>query len=650
MDYKILSELEIPKCDNGILENVKKYKPKAKICITKRKIIIKRKHYTVYDVYDLSGECYYRVFCQKDYFKTYNIKQKKWVDSTIDKLLNRVIYIEKERQEIYPDTTLIELHNYQMNIREQELKKKHNDLKKKTDMLMAQLSDLPRDFNNWINNVALTDYKYIFYKRIKNNLLNCQCSNCNAKYQTNINTKGHLRDLKTKCIKCNKKAFFKPQNAEMIHRDRICASILQKTIEGFCLRLFEIKRDTYNPYKNLLIQKISKTYTEEKQRFFFNRYGKFISEYSYETKHNQYNHIREGWFKTNYGILGRCFLYSKNANRVLKQTAFKYFPIVDLTKSVGAVNLISAFSSFLKYPCIEYLIKLKLYNLATEVANINNGYYSHLNQKALKLYGQNMKDVLGVDKQHIKTLQHINPTSDELVLIQKLIKLKQKIQPKDIYFLRNEMRRNLYNVVLDIIETINLSKTIKYLKKYTSKEKKFSDILIEYKDYINNAKKLNWDFKNDMVLYPKNFIKAHDLASDMALEMQNGDKNNKLETLLPKLQKYKFNDAKYTIKIPEKVQELIKEGQTLKHCVGNYSDNYVEGKTVILFIRKNEETEQPFYTIEVKNYQIYQCRTLGNKSYTLNPEVKAFVSKYEKHLTKLKKEENKNKAQIKVSA
>lgn len=49
-------------------------------------------------------------------------------------------------------------------------------------------------------------------------------------------------------------------------------------------------------------------------------------------------------------------------------------------------------------------------------------------------------------------------------------------------------------------------------------------------------------------------------------------------------------------------EELVTEGRTLHHCVGS-SDHYMEmmanGKSWILFLRKKENPEKAYYTIEI---------------------------------------------------
>ena len=68
-----------------------------------------------------------------------------------------------------------------------------------------------------------------------------------------------------------------------------------------------------------------------------------------------------------------------------------------------------------------------------------------------------------------------------------------------------------------------------------------------------------------------------------------------------KWKKYLFEDEEYLIVAPKESDDLAKEGMELHHCVKSYIDAVSEGRTNILFLRKKEEPEKPFFTIEVTN-------------------------------------------------
>jgi hypothetical protein len=84
------------------------------------------------------------------------------------------------------------------------------------------------------------------------------------------------------------------------------------------------------------------------------------------------------------------------------------------------------------------------------------------------------------------------------------------------------------------------------------------------------------------------------------------------------------------IRLPNKLDELKKEGEALHHCVGTYMEKVRKGETMIFFIRRMEEPEKSFYTLEWKG-KVVQCR--GYKNCDMTPEVKAFVEIFQEKMT-----------------
>ena len=64
---------------------------------------------------------------------------------------------------------------------------------------------------------------------------------------------------------------------------------------------------------------------------------------------------------------------------------------------------------------------------------------------------------------------------------------------------------------------------------------------------------------------------------------------------------------------PREPNDLAIEGMTLHHCVKSYIDRVTDGKTNIMFIRKKNELDKPFFTVEVDNTKtIQQVHGFGN--------------------------------------
>ena len=75
-------------------------------------------------------------------------------------------------------------------------------------------------------------------------------------------------------------------------------------------------------------------------------------------------------------------------------------------------------------------------------------------------------------------------------------------------------------------------------------------------------------------------------------------------------------------------QEIKNEGAALHHCVGTYVDRVAKGQTHIFFVRRVEEPDTPYFTMEYNNGRVIQCR--GNHNCGMPASVKAFVAAFEK--------------------
>jgi hypothetical protein len=167
----------------------------------------------------------------------------------------------------------------------------------------------------------------------------------------------------------------------------------------------------------------------------------------------------------------------------------------------------------------------------------------------------------------------------------------------------------------------------------------------DYFDYAEWLEKMGYDMRNEFNLFPKNFQKAHDEASKQYMKFkdkQAREDTKRFNRLLKKLRKdtsdvdaMNLNIQGLFIRLPNKLDELKKEGEALHHCVGTYMEKVRKGETMIFFIRNMEEPDKPFYTLEWHG-KVVQCRGLHNCDMT--PEVKAFVEIFQEKMKEYEKE------------
>lgn len=63
--------------------------------------------------------------------------------------------------------------------------------------------------------------------------------------------------------------------------------------------------------------------------------------------------------------------------------------------------------------------------------------------------------------------------------------------------------------------------------------------------------------------------------------------------------KFAWSNDKFTILVPEKVEDLSTEGKILHHCVSSYQEAFARKHTTILFFRRNNNLSEPYFTIEL---------------------------------------------------
>ena len=106
-------------------------------------------------------------------------------------------------------------------------------------------------------------------------------------------------------------------------------------------------------------------------------------------------------------------------------------------------------------------------------------------------------------------------------------------------------------------------------------------------DYVNMGETLDYDFSRRDVLLPKNLRERHDAAAKALKIMDDSKKTEAYQKRRKALEKkYGYTCDGMSIVVPRGIEDIVREGKTLKICVGGYAHRHVEGKTTILFLRR----------------------------------------------------------------
>ncbi len=161
-------------------------------------------------------------------------------------------------------------------------------------------------------------------------------------------------------------------------------------------------------------------------------------------------------------------------------------------------------------------------------------------------------------------------------------------------------------------------------------------VLHTYCDYVEIANKLQQIVGGTFVLYPTDLYATEcALSAELTIaktEVYNAGMLAVAKAVYDRVRG--FANDKLMIVVPRNAMDLTHEGNMLGHCVGNYAERVATGESIILFVRRVEDPDKPYFTLEIKpdanHATVVQCRTVKNTSY-VEPgfeEVKAFVDAF----------------------
>jgi hypothetical protein len=133
------------------------------------------------------------------------------------------------------------------------------------------------------------------------------------------------------------------------------------------------------------------------------------------------------------------------------------------------------------------------------------------------------------------------------------------------------------------------------------------------RDYIRMSRHLGLEVEK----YPKSLKKVHDVAQLNFNAVTAGKEKTALFQMAVEKKSYQdlafqSKKEKYAIIIPEKSEDIVKEGNELSHCVASYVKDVIDDKCKILFLRDAEDISKPLATIEIRGFNIRQARGYSN--------------------------------------
>lgn len=310
---------------------------------------------------------------------------------------------------------------------------------------------------------------------------------------------------------------------------------------------------------------------------------------------------------------------------------------------------------------VEYLAKGRFYRLLEEtsekpVHGCGYGNYNEMNPA-----GVDICEVMYIwDRQKINRLRQENGGINMLEWLQWADREKKKIGSEVLaWYGKNKISCSNYEQGR-ASKVLTPEQLMHYVERQRAEsyggKRNASSVLGAYEDYLSMAEKLGKDLSDQMVYRPRELKRRHDelveehgryLEENRVLEDRKKARKEaeKMEERYPGSgevlaeikPKYEYEGERFLVTVPGSFYEIVLEGMALHHCVGHterYFDRILQHETYICFLRRKEEPEKPFYTIEVEpGGTIRQHRGMYDEEPDIE-EVRPFLREWQKQVRK----------------
>ena len=210
-----------------------------------------------------------------------------------------------------------------------------------------------------------------------------------------------------------------------------------------------------------------------------------------------------------------------------------------------------------------------------------------------------------------------NPRPAEVLRVQKFYNLDNDVMTEDIdWCMVNSVDVSDIEKICRLLN-INVHKACEYLERVRISQC-FSpkSAVVEWFDYLIAAQNIKADLSDKTVRYPTSLRREHDRATFKYRIIKDKQKEEKFQNICIEYgKKYSYENEEYLIVPPKDMQDLFEEGRKLNHCVGSYADRIIDSTTCICFVRKANEPDEPYFTVEVSPYEarVRQIHGLSNR-------------------------------------
>lgn len=525
--------------------------------------------------------------------------------------------------------------------------KKIKKLTDEWDEQMKPIKEPPGGFEDWWKHNGFDGENYIFYASA--GAKEGYCTSCIGKVTLNHKPKHNEEGT---CQVCGKRVMYISRGKKTSKMWSNCrhVSCIQRYKNGLVQRDFYVWR---------IDSKDAETVNKSEFRIDESRRTLILEDTYKVFAYEDYRRRGTRWAEKKDAEIERYaeHMYQRNLKQLLKNSHTAY-PIA-VEHGYKAAGLRYFLTKEKKYPAIEMTYKAGLYELAEDMVNKSWILNTVLNNNS----AGELAKILGIDKARMKRLKEMKGDIRALIWLQKEKELDTIFRDIDISTLSKAELEPETIERSKIGKYLSIEKICNYMNKQVEirlkgKYKALVTVWRDWNDYVNMMEKMKMDCSKELLLKPKDLSIAHnELVARISMldsKKQIAEKEKKFKKAQKlmqsgELKKYEYSDGKYCIVAPNGIDEIFREGLTLKHCI-HTCDIYFQRidirETYLLFLRRAEAPDKPWYTVEIEpGGNIRQKKSVLNEAYKDLDDAIPFLQKWQKWVKKNLSEEDKKLAE-----
>lgn len=278
---------------------------------------------------------------------------------------------------------------------------------------------------------------------------------------------------------------------------------------------------------------------------------------------------------------------------------------------------------YCRHPNLEYIMKSGYDGLIDERVT---GYWNgvrHIDwDKNINWKSNNLLKMLRLSRSEFKCLQGREKLYGEYIMWRERY---PKVKPEELLMIADQFGYE-YGTMERFTRVTGLTpqRITRYLAEHEIENH-------DYSDYLSQCVQLKYNLHDTAISMPHDFMAMHTRLSEMIKHNESQEARRKFKENTAYRRQLEFASGGLFIRQPNSMKEIVNEGKALHHCVGGYAQRHAFMKLHIMFIRRADKPDAPFYTVEVTLLgEIKQVRGLRNCKTT--PEVDAFIEAYKQHL------------------